>query len=113
MGFHSGKQGSKSCGAHAFSADGVHWTFSKKPSYVTDITTKSGTVVAFKRRERPHLILDEDGQPSHLVTALTNHIGGHRGSDKAFTHVHALNTKRQIQSNRHHAMFVLPASELI
>merc|ERR1712043_20982 len=23
----------------------------------------------------------------------TNHVGGHRGNDKAFTHMHALNTK--------------------
>lgn len=92
--FHGGKQGGdwKASGAHAFSKDGIDWTYSLKPAFTTDITTASG-VVSFNRRERPHLLLGKDGQPTHLVTTLTNWgLQGH--GDNAFTHVHALNTKR-------------------
>lgn len=82
--FHGGHQGGsyKAAGAHAFSTDGITWSYSLSPAYITDISTADGQVHSYDRRERPHLIFDTNGFPTHLVTALTSGRG-----DNAFTFV--------------------------
>mmetsp|Transcript_30149 Transcript_30149/g.48396 ORF Transcript_30149/g.48396 Transcript_30149/m.48396 type:complete len:108 (+) Transcript_30149:409-732(+) len=63
-------------GGHAFSEDGINWTYTgvawgdpldRKRGNV--VTYKDGSTFRFTRRERPHLILDEHGNPTHLITA--------------------------------------------
>jgi hypothetical protein len=87
--FHGGPQGGayKAVGAHAFSKDGTTWTFSKNAAYTTAIKLADGTEHSFKRRERPHLLQDDNGTITHLYTSLW--IGP---SDKTATFVQAVNT---------------------
>mmetsp|Transcript_5327 Transcript_5327/g.7850 ORF Transcript_5327/g.7850 Transcript_5327/m.7850 type:complete len:494 (+) Transcript_5327:157-1638(+) len=63
-------------GGHAFSRDGVEWTytgvawgdpFARKLGDV--VKYKDGSTFRFTRRERPHFILDDEGYPTHLITA--------------------------------------------
>jgi len=57
-------------GGHGFSRDGIHWTYSPTPPYSSLIPFDDGSAIRMQRRERPHLILDGGGQPTHLVTAV-------------------------------------------
>lgn len=70
--FHGGPQGGgySGAGAHAFSTDGGHWTFSASPAYSTAVNTSDGRQHAHSRRERPHLLFDGEGWPTHLSTSL-------------------------------------------
>ena len=57
-------------GAHAFSADGVHWVYSKVAAYSHNIQQQDGSVYVAARRERPFLLLDSGGAPTHLYTGV-------------------------------------------
>lgn len=59
-----------SFGGHAFSRDGVSWTFSSTPPYGNLVNFTDGSSVAMQRRERPHLIFDERGLITHLSTGV-------------------------------------------
>eukprot|EP01051_Picozoa_sp_SAG22_P006636 SAG22_NODE_440_length_10484_cov_19.751661_10_plen_161_part_00 len=56
-------------GGHAFSRDGVRWTFAGQ-AYTMNVTMEGGAVVAMKRRERPFVLL-VDGVPAFLFTAVS------------------------------------------
>ena len=67
------------------SVDGLEWTYSGPDSYNTTVVYEGGTVVTFSRRERPELVLDSEGNPTHLITGVTE-TGGRGGqSDRSFT----------------------------
>ena len=83
--FHKFTDEHPNCGGHAFSRDGVHWTLSNSVAFTTTVTTADGAEHAFQRRERPHLLFDDDGRPVYLYTSLTNWTVGALGTDKAFT----------------------------
>jgi hypothetical protein len=87
--FHGGPQGGtyKAVGAHAFSKDGITWSFSKNAAYTTTITLADGSEHTFSRRERPHLLMDDTGTITHLYTSLW--IGPH---DKTATFAQAVGT---------------------
>lgn len=90
--FHGGQQGGDypAAGAHAYSEDGLTWSYSQGTAFTTAITTSDGEAHQFNRRERPHLLFNADGQPTHLFTALTN--WGKDGTDRAFTFAQAIST---------------------
>ena len=54
-----------SLGGHAFSLDGSHWHISPVPVYTPIVTFPNASggsyELFFRARERPHMILDEDG----------------------------------------------------
>eukprot|EP00413_Alexandrium_margalefii_P002002 CAMPEP_0204523498 /NCGR_PEP_ID=MMETSP0661-20131031/6869_1 /ASSEMBLY_ACC=CAM_ASM_000606 /TAXON_ID=109239 /ORGANISM="Alexandrium margalefi, Strain AMGDE01CS-322" /LENGTH=402 /DNA_ID=CAMNT_0051529197 /DNA_START=42 /DNA_END=1250 /DNA_ORIENTATION=- len=53
-------------GGHIFSKDGLTWSEMRR-AYSTNVTLESGEVLVLLRRERPKLILDEQGVPTHLT----------------------------------------------
>ena len=56
---------------HGFSADGVEWRFnSAQQPYDAKITFVNGTVQQFSTWERPHLVFDKGGAPTHLVNGV-------------------------------------------
>lgn len=81
------------CGGHAFSADGLSWTFSGTAwSNRVPLRATRGAapprLYRFSRRERPHLVFDEDGEIAALTTAVQ--FGRHSptyvaGEDACFT----------------------------
>lgn len=74
-------------GGHAYSLDGKEWTytgiawgdpFDAKRGNVVEYD--DGTTFRFTRRERPHLILDDEGNPTHLITAAQYGTGTDPGT---------------------------------
>ena len=55
-------------GMHAFSLDGVSWTWSAAPAYNRSVRMAGGGVTTLSRRERPHLLFDAAGVATHLVS---------------------------------------------
>ena len=81
-------------GAHAFSRDGLHWQLSQTRPYSVVVNTTStdggngdGEAVVYGRRERPHLVLDGQRRPTHLLTAVQY---GPLPGDFSHTHVQAV-----------------------
>jgi len=68
--FHALYHDHKSYGGHAYSRDGVSWTFSDTPPYGNVVNFTDGSSVALQRRERPHLVFDREGYISHLSTGV-------------------------------------------
>lgn len=74
-------------GYHAFSRDGLAWTHAALPAFNTTLNFTDGSFVKYGRRERPHLLFNQQGEATHLYTAITIGPG-----DKTATHVQALGT---------------------
>ena len=70
-------------GGHAWSRDGVSWTFSKFNAFCNEVDLTNGTTVMMRQRERPHLLTDERGWPTHL----TSGAGWLGDCDRTFTFV--------------------------
>ena len=68
--FHALFHDHKSFGGHAFSRDGVSWTYSDVPPFSNNVSFTDGSVISMQRRERPHLIFDAKGYISHLVNGV-------------------------------------------
>jgi hypothetical protein len=84
--FHKFVDEHPSCGGHAFSRDGWTWTLTNSPAYTSIVNTTDGGSHNFNRRERPHLLFDDNGTtPVMLFTSLTNWNFTVFGTDKAFT----------------------------
>ena len=61
----------------------------KLTRYGANVEYSDGSVYHFARRERPHLIFNDDtGDPTHLVTGVMTGAG-----DAAFTHISPIRTK--------------------
>ena len=89
--FHSDVE--KSCGGaaggHGWSSDeGVTWKFSPRNAYGNNVTLVNGTTMTMHQRERPHLVLNQKGQP----VALTNGAGWKNDCDAVFTFAQPINT---------------------
>ena len=54
-------------GRHAWSRDGRTWAYSPRPAFGSTVRFTDGTSASYARRERPHLVLDDHGNPTHLV----------------------------------------------
>jgi len=76
-------------GIHIYSTNGLTWTIANNNTapypYTTNITTTSG-IVTVNRRERPWMLLNTAGNPTHLVTSVEPQSGND------YTHVQAINT---------------------
>ena len=60
-------------GGHAFSRDGLAWSNWTR-CYNTSVALADGTTVNFPRRERPKLLFDQSGTPTHLYNgAIPSH----------------------------------------
>ena len=68
--FHALFHDHKSFGGHAYSRDGVTWTYSDVPPFNNNVSFVDGSVISMERRERPHLIFDKNGYISHLVNGV-------------------------------------------
>lgn len=61
-------------GGHAFSRDGFTWsTWSR--CYNTSVVLTNGTTVEHQRRERPKLLFDKEGHPTHLYNGAFDASG--------------------------------------
>lgn len=55
---------------HGFSLDGLEWRFNvAEQPYNASITFENGTRQHFSTFERPHLLFNADGKPTHLVVS--------------------------------------------
>jgi hypothetical protein len=71
-------------GVHAFSDNGGNsWRCSEVPPYNGTIVYESGDTIYVTKRERPKLLLGDQGQPLVLFTAITQH--NHNIDDYSFT----------------------------
>jgi hypothetical protein len=61
-------------GGHAFSRDGFSWSNWSR-CYNTSVTLTDGKVVEHNRRERPKLLFDSDGSPTHLYNGVFDAAG--------------------------------------
>jgi len=68
--FHALFHDHKSYGGHAFSRDGATWTFSDTAPFGNVVNFTDGTSIELQRRERPHVILNERGFMTHLLSAV-------------------------------------------
>jgi len=59
-------------GRHAFSRDGLRWTFSDIPAYNSSVLMENGSITTFKRRERPQVTF-EKGIPKYLWSGIKLH----------------------------------------
>lgn len=74
-------------GAHAFSRDGLYWQLSPLRAYTTRVNATDGSAIVYGRRERPHLILDRNRRPTHLISAVQY---GPLPRDFSHTHIQAI-----------------------
>jgi hypothetical protein len=57
---------------HGFSPDGVNWHFNlAEQPYNPWVTFENGTRQDFSTYERPHLVFNLDGHPTHLVNGVS------------------------------------------
>ena len=57
-------------GRHAWSRDGVVWAYSPYAAWGSEVEYEDGQTRSFARRERPHLIVDAEGHPTHLLSGV-------------------------------------------
>lgn len=89
-------------GGHAFSENGEDWNISPVIAYTPTQEWEDGSVTTFRARERPHLIFDSEGDPTHIINGVGDPCPGGGGSntgcpnsggDHTFTLVAPLGTK--------------------
>ena len=62
-------------GGHIYSRDGLTWSHVQR-CYSTNVTLEGGGLLVTKRRERPKLIFNEAGVPTHLTNGVETAHGG-------------------------------------
>jgi len=87
-------------GGHAWSEDGFNWSVPRIGAFHNTIRFTDGSSMKCERRERPQMVLGEDGRPLAMVSAVTGcpkGLGGaseilgggpgrfYRGEDDSFT----------------------------
>lgn len=82
-------------GGHAFSKDCLRWTYTHTRAYSTDAEVEGGQTVTYWRRERPRLIFDAEGNPTHLVNGASYHGGTTPTGDWSFTLVQGVRVGEQ------------------
>eukprot|EP00040_Diaphanoeca_grandis_P012962 m.65577 g.65577 ORF g.65577 m.65577 type:complete len:429 (-) comp23576_c0_seq1:171-1457(-) len=83
-------------GGHAFSENGLDWYISPVIAFTPTTVWEDSTSITWRARERPHLLFDTNGDPTHLLNGVGNPgPGGNTGvsgKDHTFTLVQPLNT---------------------
>jgi hypothetical protein len=66
-------------GVQYYSIDGIHYKpVSKEPVYTKTVTFNDGSSIKFRRRERPFVYLNEQGEVTALFTACKLYDGPSR-----------------------------------
>merc|ERR1711871_574954 len=79
-------------GGHAASEDGgLTWHYSGAAAYTTTVKYEDGNAVTYARRERPEMIVNDEGEPTHLVTGVVEK-GGKGQEDLSWTLVQPIRT---------------------
>lgn len=68
-------------GGHAFSENGEDWNISPVIAYTPTQEWEDGSVTTFRARERPHLIFDSEGNPTHIINGVGDPCPGGGGSN--------------------------------
>ena len=56
---------------HGFSTDGLNWGFNvAEQPYDAAVVFENGTLQNFSTYERPHLVFNSKGEPTHLVNGV-------------------------------------------
>lgn len=76
-------------GCHAFSADGYTWYLATSDPYTTTIDFADGSSRTYARRERPHVVFNQNGDPAFLSNGVQEQWGN--GHDHSYTLVQPLN----------------------
>jgi len=74
-------ESSTGVGGHAYSEDGLHWTFANTKAYTTTVKWTNGTSSTMHRRERPQVFFDSNMNP----TVLFNGVQPSSSDDHTFT----------------------------
>jgi hypothetical protein len=77
-GWHQPEFNNTRVGAHAYSSDGGHTWVDTGVAFNLSVRFTDGSETAFIQRERPHMLLNEQGQPTHLVSGVTYRLRGDR-----------------------------------
>lgn len=70
-GWHQPEYPNIQVGAHAYSEDGGYTWVSTGVAFNLTVDYVDGTSTTFIQRERPHVVLDSHGEPTHLVSGVT------------------------------------------
>lgn len=69
--------GEKYGGVHGYSADGQHWSICQgERAYSRKVLWDDGVARTMGNLERPFILFDEDGQPTHMFFATSNGTKG-------------------------------------
>ena len=92
-------------GGHAWSSDGIYWSKPRIGAFDTTIQFADGSSMKCERRERPQMVVGNDGKPIAMVSALTGcpkalgeesangNARFYRGADDCFTLVQKMATE--------------------
>lgn len=57
---------------HAFSEDGLNWHYDADDQpYNNELLFENGTKQYFSTKERPHLVFNDEGEPTHLINGVS------------------------------------------
>jgi len=70
-GWHQPEYNNTQVGAHAYSTDGGRSWVDTGVAFNLTVDYEDGTSTTFVQRERPHVVLDDEGDPAYLVSAVT------------------------------------------
>ena len=62
-------------GGHAWSRDGARWEYAAAPAYTLRADWSNGSATELYRRERPQLLFDGGGRPTHLFNGAQPQYG--------------------------------------
>eukprot|EP00040_Diaphanoeca_grandis_P016733 m.86708 g.86708 ORF g.86708 m.86708 type:complete len:403 (-) comp25991_c0_seq2:154-1362(-) len=95
--FHSDCEGTSggAAGGHAYSIDGTNWILHPKNAYNNTITLNNGTVWTLSRRERPKLIINAEGEITHISNGISLSHNKCPNGDHSFTFVQPIATTPQ------------------
>jgi len=86
--------GGPKVGRHAFSRDGIKWTFNSDTlTYNVTVHFTDGTVIDYYRRERPQLFFDQAGNPLYLSNGVQE-----KGQSGTYTLIQPLRTAADLEA---------------
>lgn len=86
---HVGKfTGEKGGGSMAHSQDGISWTIDKDPkSYSRTVEWEDGSITMQGQLERPFILFDKEGNPTHIFFATMDGPGGFENATRSWNMV--------------------------